>query len=393
MNKYIILLLLVFFYISIFAYYTSINLPYSNCSYETFPYFFNIYNNENYLSFFYNQYNFDELTNNRENNIMSLFYDISYKRIYYSDDMNIAFLDNKRNDNLYYGINLINNTLINNIHSSLFLQNNNYFISGYSNFIKQSYNPYLYYNQLFFSYKNLAAFSTLNTNEKEFLLGYIDKNILILSGYNNAHYIPINIKINEFNFSLFTNLQYYYDTKNYEYNIKLMYYNYFNRLHFLPSIKYINDSLNILGGLLFRLYPDISIFSNYNYEKEKVSSGIKFYNNNIFANYQLSYFYTINQMRNELSFLLNKKYLSFSFNFEYTDSLIFRSEILLKTYFYNGNLQPQVFISYDYSDLLRTFLNIKLIDAFLILGSEWDLDKKTYLLNGGIQWYFYETLQ
>ncbi|MCK4523465.1 hypothetical protein KAU15_00935, partial [candidate division WOR-3 bacterium] len=345
MKKLILLLCLI--PLLIFGFSPDRDIPDLNISFETYPFF---------LETMYLQKLcvFDEMIISDNEVILSD--RMLLKTNYYDYDYNIMFRDvrtertyitEEYSNDLNYGIGFINSNLRNRIYASLYYKDNDYYLRSHTMVSMINENPYDYKNRLHFKYKNVLLMSDIDRDKYNILMGYSSENGYIVGGYDNDRILPVRISLSIKGMHLSGTIEYDIDSKDHKEDITIMYPIRFNKFTFVPMFLY-NDEVKIAAGLLYRIVPMVSSFINYSgYTENIVECGLRFTNRNIFSD--IAVMIEADSMQYTLKTSMGAKYNYIMFNgiCSYKDEFEFNINSFIEKSFFNGNLIPGIFVSYN----------------------------------------------
>ena len=388
MKKLILLLCLI--PLLIFGFSPDRDIPDLNISFETYPFF---------LETMYLQKLcvFDEMV--IPDNEFILSDRMSLKTNYYDYDYNIMFRDvrtertyitEEYSNDLNYGIGFINSNLRNRIYASLYYKDNDYYLRSHTMVSMINESPYDYKNRLHFRYKNILLMSDIEKDKYNILMGYSSECGYIVGGYDNDKILPVRISLSIKGIHLSGTIEYDINSKGHKEDIAIMYPIRFNKFTFVPMFLY-NDEIKIAVGLLYRIVPMVSSFINYSgYTDNIVESGLRFANRNIFSDIAVMVEADSMQYTLRLSIGIKYDYIMFNGICSYKDEMEFSINSFIEKSFFNGNLIPGIFVSYDDNNELYSAIITKIIDVDLYAGVNLNFNSNEYLIKGGLTWYFAE---
>lgn len=385
-----LILLLCFIPLLIFGFSPDRDIPDLNISFETYPFF---------LETMYLQKLcvFDEMIISDNEFILSD--RMLLKTNYYDYDYNIMFRDVRTErtymteeylNDLNYGIGFINSNLRNRIYASLFYKDNDYYLRSHTLISMIDESPYDYKSRLHFRHKNILLMSDIERDKYNILMGYSSEYGYIVGGYDNDEVLPVRMSLSIKGFHLSGTMEYDINSKDHKEDITIMYPIRFDKFTFVPIFLY-NDEVKIAAGLLYRIAPMVSSFINYSgYTDNIVECGLRFANKNIFSDIAVMIEADSMQYTLKSSTGIKYNYIMFNGTCSYKDEVEFSINSFIEKAFYNGNLIPGIFISYNDNNELYSAIITKIIDVELYAGVNLNFNNNEYLIKGGLTWYFSE---
>jgi hypothetical protein len=186
----------------------------------------------------------------------------------------------------------------------------------------------------------------------------------------------------------YTDIRYNYKSKSIDGYLFSKYHINLGRLHIIPQVIY-DSILTSRIGALYRILPEVSFYANYTRRADDniISSGVKYFSTKLNADI-LPVFYDSGGFGSKASVDLFLKHIKLNANLSYQDSLLFDAFSSLSYPLLKGNFTPSLLIGYDSNKKLDLFINLRIIDVDIILGSRFFMDTKEYLIKGGVTWLF-----
>ncbi len=384
------MLLLCFAPLLIFSFSPDREIPDLNISFETYPFF---------LETMYLQKLcvFDEMIISDNEFILSdrmllktNYYDYDYNIMFRDTRIERAYMVEEYSNDLNYGIGFINSNLRNRIYASLFYKDNDYYLRNHTRISMINENPYDYKNRLHFRYKNILLMSDIEKDKYNVLIGYSSEYGYIIGGYDNDEILPVRMSLSIKGIHLSGTIDYDINSKDHKEDITIMYPIRFNRFTFVPMFLY-SDEIMIAAGLLYRIVPEVSSFINYSgYNENIVECGLRFANKNIFSDIALMFEVDSMQYTLRASTGIKYNYIMFNGICSYKDEMEFSINSFIEKSFFNGNLIPGIFVSYNDNNKLYSAITTKIIDVDIYAGINLNFNSNEYLIKGGLTWYFAE---
>lgn len=159
----------------------------------------------------------------------------------------------------------------------------------------------------------------------------------------------------------------------------------------MTAIAGYDGEFNIHTGILYRMLPRWSVLINYQRHGENyIEGGFRYSSESVFANGGCRFNADSSVYEAVFSAGILSNYLSSGINIVYGNDENINVLVSMNKSFFDGNLVPGIILGMQSRDVYRTMIGTELIDAYIFLGSDWNIADKTYLIKGGLQWYFEE---
>lgn len=368
------------------------SMPFVGADASLLPFYMNVYSA--YPVFIYEKADFKgEFKNIMHQDgalIPSFCYSSSYVRYFSAYEGLLSFITSFEPDTFYYDIALSADRYSNRIYASMKKHGGRVSLDAYSYFNLYSENLNYYNTSVKVSYGSIVAQADISGDAKSLTAGYENDLMHVDAGYESGGKVPLNFyfHISKFMFiarSKFSGTGAF--TDNY---IMSAYYQKAGIFNIMPVIVYTDSvfaslpvSAEIAKGVFLTASGDYSPSSPY------TTAGLRFCSNSYFINGGAIYRISDKFVSYRASGVIDFSFLEGGAELSYDTMLNYNVRLGVRHSFYNGEFIPGFAVEYD-GERAGTFLSARLLDSELYFGSDWDLQEKTYLLSGGIQWTFAE---
>ncbi|MFO8061305.1 MAG: hypothetical protein R6U31_00080 [bacterium] len=356
--------------------------------YETYPFLLNVHPAGNIMEFdnsgisssiFY----IDDLR------IAPEFYDRSYSDIYGHDLLGISYVDQDPDTSLYYGISFLNNMNRNRVYLSLFSEDT-VTVRGFALIDMIRDNPYNYTTFTNMTRDIISLSAGISRDRKTIEAGIQNDFITATAGISDNRSVPATIVLNYKRLTAISLFSYHYNERNLQSDIKVFLPLSYGRFH-ITAIGGYDGQFRLHTGILYRILPRWSAFMNYQRHGENhIEGGLKYSRNNIFANAGCRFNADSTVYEAVFSAGMVNNHLSSGINMVYGNEDNINMLVSINKSFFDGNLVPRIILGMQSGDVYTTMIGTELINAYIFLGSDWNMTDKTYLIKGGLQWYFEE---
>ncbi len=385
-----LILLLCFIPVLISAFFPDREIPDLSISFETYPFFLETMYLQKLCVFDEMIISDNEFILNDRMLLKTIYYDYDYNIMFRDRRTEKAYMIEEYSNDLNYGIGFINSNLRNRIYASLYYKDNDYYLRSHTLVSMINENPYDYKNRLHLQYKSILLMSDIDRDKYNVLMGYSSEYGYILGGYDNGKILPVRVSLSVKGVHLSGTFEYDINNKDYKKDITLIYPIRFNKFTFVPMFLY-NNEIKIAAGLLYRIIPSLSSFINYSgYNENIVECGLRFANANIFSDIAVMGEMDSMQYTLKASTGIKYNYIMFNGICSYKNEMEFSINSFIEKAFFNRNLIPGLFISYNDNNELYSAIITKIIDVDLYAGINLNFNNNEYLIKGGLTWYFAE---
>jgi len=356
--------------------------------YETYPFLLNIHPSGNIMEFdnsgissdvFY----IDDLR------IAPEFYDRSYSDIYGHDKLGINFVDCKPDTSLYYGISFLNNMNRNRVYLSLFSEDR-VTVRSFALIDMVRDNPYNYKTFTNIKRDFITLSAGISRDKKTIEAGIKNDFITATAGISDNESVPATIILNYKRITAISEFSYYYNERDIESDIKVFFPFSYRRFH-ITAIGGYDGQFSFHTGILYRILPRWSVMMNYQRSGGNfIEGGFKYTRENVFANAGFRFNADSTVYEAVLSAGILNNYMSSGINIVYSNEENINILLSMQKTFFDGNLVPRIILGMKSRDIYTTMIGTELIDAYIFAGSDWNIADSTYLIKGGLQWYFEE---
>jgi hypothetical protein len=362
-------------------------MPDGESSYQTYPFFLNIYNTENVL-FSENILQGDNLLSGRCREISGSMYSFMSKRMYYDYVSKTGYSLLEMPGTTSYDISIIRDLLSTRIYASLGKEDSFLKLNSLSGVYIENNSVSQHQTEFYGEYKNILLDVNVLQEKFEALAGYSHKIFKSEIGINNSNQIIEREAVNFHGLFAYTDIRYNYKSKSIDGYLFSKYHINLGRLHIIPQVIY-DSILTSRIGALYRILPEVSFYANYTRRADDniISSVVKYFSTKFNA-YIIPVFYDSGGFGSKASVDLFLKHIKLNANLSYQDSLLFDAFSSLSYPLLKGNFTPSLLIGYDSNKKLDLFINLRIIDVDIILGSRFFMDTKEYLIKGGVTWLF-----
>lgn len=362
-------------------------MPDGESSYQTYPFFLNMYNTENVL-FSENFMQSENLFADRCRIISGSMHSFMSKRMYYDflSERGYSFFEIPNITS--YDISIIRDLLSTRIYASLGKEDSFLKLNSLSRVYIENNSVSEHQTQFYGEYRNVILDVNVLRGDFEALAGYAHKIFTSEVGANNNDQIISRESVNFHGLFAYTDIRYNYKTHSMDGFLFSKYHINLGRLHIIPQVIY-DSILTAQAGALYRISPEFSFYANYSRRADDniISSGLKYFSNKMNADI-LPIFYNKGGLGAKASVDLFFDNIRLNANVSYQDSILFDAFSSLSYHLLGGNFTPLVLVGFNSDNKLDIFLNLKIIDVDIILGSRFFMDTKEYLLKGGVSWLF-----
>ncbi|MDD3803666.1 MAG: hypothetical protein PHW02_04650 [bacterium] len=363
------------------------SMPDKASSYETHPFFMNIYDSSN--PFFSENILQGKMLFASQNRIFSgSMFSFMARTEFYDPAAEIGFAEFIVPNKTSYDISIIRDPFTTRLYASLGKEDSVSSISSLSRLYLEGQTLLEHETDFYGDYNGYAVSANIRQNRFSFLAGLKKESFSAQAGAASGNMLLGRGFFLKSNFYLFTDFNFNYKTKSID-GIFYSKYHYSNgRLHITPQAVY--DSILFLqAGILYRILPEISGYANYSRKNNlnAASAGIKVNAGGLKADI-LPISYEGRTAGARTSVLYERGWLSLNANAEYFDSIAFDLNGAAGADFFNGNLVLKLITGYSSRAVASIFLVAKVIDANLFFGGDFAVETKEYMLKGGFTWLF-----
>lgn len=356
--------------------------------YETYPFLLSIHPAGNVMEFdnsgigsdiFY----IDDLR------IAPEYFDKSYSNIYGHEMLGINYVNNKPDTSLYYGISFLNNMNRNRVYLSLFSENS-ITVRGFALIDMIRDNPYNYKTFTNVTRDFITLSAGISRDKKSIEAGIKNDFITATAGISDNKTVPATIIINYKRLTAISEFSYYYNNRDIQSDIKVFLPFSYRRFH-VTAIAGYDGGFSVHTGILYRILPRWSVLINYQrHEGNYIEGGFKYTGENAFANAGCRFNADSSMYEAVFSAGILNNHMSSGISVVYGNEENINVLVSVKKSFFDRNLVPGIILGMHSRDIYSTMIGTELIDTYIFFGSDWNIEDKTYLIKGGLQWYFEE---
>ncbi|MGE3063234.1 MAG: hypothetical protein AB7T10_06325 [bacterium] len=384
-NKTIIILIL--FPVLIIGLEFDEKMPDNASSYETYPFFMHLYIAENPI-FSENSLQSDKIFASENRCFTGSHYSFMAPLIRFDPVIETGFAKFEIPHKTSYDLSIIRDPSSTRLYSSLGKEDSISSVSSLSRLYLEGSTLIEHETDFYLDYKKFILTANVLQSKFKVLAGYGKDDWSLHIGYGNPDRILGRASFANRGFYFFSECGYNYKTNSIDAILFSKYHYSYERLHVTPQIFY--DSVLVAQmGVLYRLLPSLSVYSNYSRREslDFTEAGVKLNTGSLKTDI-LPLSYNGEIFGSKASLLAEYKYLMLNVNAEYFDSLTFGCLAKASVSLLGGNLTPSIIAEYKSDEVLDIFLNLKLIDADIFFGGRLFLNSKEYLVKGGLTWLF-----
>lgn len=362
-------------------------MPQAVSSYETHPYFLNIYGAESVIVSEYSLRNV-RLLSSPLNFTDGSFYSFMKRREAYDPVLGVGYAGIDIPNKTAYDLSILRDLSTTRIYASLGKRDSTVEFASMSRLSLESSSLLEHETILYGGYGRYLAAAKVSGGMYEGLAGYRRGGFAAMAGAGTGGRILCRASANLFGCWLLSDVSYNYRLKSFDAKLFSEYHFHYERLHLTPQISY-DSVLTARIGALYRVLPWASAYANYSRTNESgiISAGMKISSGWIEADI-LPLCLTDGKEGMAASLLAGNGSLSLNLNAQYADSLVYSAYSLISASFFSGNLSPALIAGYDSQRRADIILKVRIVDADVFFGGRLFLDSREYLLKGGFTWLF-----